>query len=1028
MKRQIVRKSLQDIFGKRFFSGALACAMIAAQFAGEMSVSAAADTRGTTTVYNTAYNYQSSEAPVCFTVSDQDAAVTANGAAVKKGSDGSFQIPAGTTSFTVTSSASPTLTLNGAKTGCLVLPAESSTQTCSGKAITFVSEKPSADVSLYLEWRDNTASKASITEASLGLGLAYSADGGKSWTGLTAAAMGSLGFTSLPAVPARTASQSSDSSWKFDFAETLPGYDRNGQPLLYRLSEANVPADYASSFLTVNGVSALCNTLVVPFSAAVKWLDSSDAYQTRAEVMDWLSSLTVTRGTILGDDAAVPVNLSDAKNEFYVTAADSGSGIWTISMPNALGYDGNDYPYTYSLLGQESLPVKEGSAVPAGSSYAASYSNTDNHASNAAALFSGGTLLEKLTGTTVFRATKKWLDEGDTAARPEATITLYRYAKGRQDYRTASPVSLAGAQLSGVKVDKTAASGAEIAVTLPSEEGKTLPLFDEDGNQYVYFVKETLTPGANANTYTQVFLNEASGDYGEPASGRDDSARYLFSGGELDNKITGTVELSAAKTWVAAARQDVKAEVEMRLAQTDPGDGTGQPVVNSSYRTETLTGFSAEITSKTAFFSGLPKYNEYGLPYKYSVSEGSVKTDVNGVLQSAAEITAGGNYLVTADGYRYRQDTVFDEASGSAAVTNTLVGNAEIVISKSFPEGLLGSTDTSITYTIYRNDEILGTKAVTYRLSEHPEVPFTPDSLTVTSYEDLTTNPTGGAGLLPRYDGQGAEYRYSVAETVTPDGIYSQNVVNSRDDAVYRSGSYENEHYLKVTAAVTNSKPGSGIDFSVYKNWIDDGDELYHSTVFFALQYNNGADWETAVTGSIPTDARYARAAVPEQYEAAYRSWAANHQPADGEGAFRLTETKLGDSIVVPNSGVDPGVNPEHETETVSVNGRAQNWSFVSTPNQNYDVSPEASYDEMHEGRSWTFTLTNKRVGVEKITLTKIWKDGGNENGTRPADIVFTVTASEAVFGAGSTKDFVVTAPAGGEHLVARYRLAEKIR
>jgi hypothetical protein len=72
------------------------------------------------------------------------------------------------------------------------------------------------------------------------------------------------------------------------------------------------------------------------------------------------------------------------------------------------------------------------------------------------------------------------------------------------------------------------------------------------------------------------------------------------------------------------------------------------------------TGFSAEITAKTASFTGLPKYNAYGLPYTYTVREAKVETKAGSEYAAATEKqTENGNqYLVTADGYRYLQKTV----------------------------------------------------------------------------------------------------------------------------------------------------------------------------------------------------------------------------------------------------------------------------------------------------------------------------------------------------------------------------------
>ena len=433
----------------------------------------------TATVTNTAYNY-SADAKITYTI-DKAATVTIDGTATDVAAGGSFEVPQGTASFTVTTAQQAKLTLDSAATGgCLLLSAASQTLTGETATAAFLSQMPLANVSLYKEWRDGASASKNID--GMALGLQFSTDGGASWTDLTADNMAALGYPSLPAVPARTTGQSNESTWKYDFTSVLAGKNAAGADVTYRLAETSVPDDYAASYLDENGVSTLCNTLKKPLTAAVKWLDAANSYQTRITPAAWISGLTITRSTILGDGTPV-VASTDPNSEFYVTVKDNGDGSWTVSMPNALGYSSQNFPYTYSIL-QSDVPVAQGATVPAGSVYVPEYRNVDTHASNEGTLFDGGTVTDKLDGETQFTATKQWMDDGTPAtiaARPTAAITLYRYAKGRGSYTTASPVSLAGAVLSGVAVNNTAGKGETIPLTLPAEEGKMLPLFDEDG-------------------------------------------------------------------------------------------------------------------------------------------------------------------------------------------------------------------------------------------------------------------------------------------------------------------------------------------------------------------------------------------------------------------------------------------------------------------------------------------------------------------------------------------------------------------
>lgn len=134
-------------------------------------------------------------------------------------------------------------------------------------------------------------------------------------------------------------------------------------------------------------------------------------------------------------------------------------------------------------------------------------------------------------------------------------------------------------------------------------------------------------------------------------------------------------------------------------------------------------------------------------------------------ITTVQEGTSTVTYFLTADGYRYRRDTVTDNDKHTASVTNTLVGNAQVEINKTFPNGLLASP-TTLTYTIYRNGTAIGTKTVSYT-GDVDGQPFTPDAVTVASYEDLTTKVDAAAtSLLPRYDASGIQYKYTVAETL----------------------------------------------------------------------------------------------------------------------------------------------------------------------------------------------------------------------------------------------------------------------
>jgi len=277
-------------------------------------------------------------------------------------------------------------------------------------------------------------------------------------------------------------------------------------------------------------------------------------------------------------------------------------------------------------------------------------------------------------------------------------------------------------------------------------------------------------------------------------------------------------------------------------------------------------------------------------------------------------------------------------------------------------------------------------------------------------------------GLLPRYDARGVQYKYTVAETaIDPAGTYGVSTYNSMGESTYESTDtdYPNEKYSLATANIYNSKPAEGMGITVHKTWIDAGDSMYRLPVNVELQYRaDGAGWTKVASGTIDTTTDYVYIGVPKTvpedstgtntWQDLYIAWITARKPSTGTGIFRVVETSLGSNRVVADGSVSTATNPEHES----------GWSFVSTDNQNYDVSPAATVNSDYD-----FTITNKRVGVEKIVLTKTWVDGNNTKDTRPASITFTVTADDQVFpdGSGGTtasKNFVMTPDENGNWIL----------
>jgi len=973
---------------------------------------------------NTVYNYGANDVTTYTATLADGAATFTNATQVSKtGPDGSGnyiyaltvgqgkKVTIGTTATSLSVNLTGAQTSAGAPVLCGVLSSNPQTLSVTGSnpvaSVVFQSQEGSSNVQLAKQWRDGMIANESKLVSDMALALQYSTDGGATWQDLSAG-YASLGYATCPTVDV-TSHTGDAGGWIYTFTKTLFTKAMVGGALkdvTYRLAETTVPSAYAASYADTDG-TILMNSLKKPFTATKKWADNNNAYGTRLSTDEWLATLTLYKKSQNTSDTAVALTTTDSNAEGYAVVIDNGNGTYSITLPNALGYDSKDLPLAYYLVDSSSVNVAAGADVEAGTVYVPTYVNVGTYSSIEGALYSGGTLTNTLTNTMTFNAIKVWKD-ASAVGRPSASVTLYRYPdKTGSSYETASPVIGSVTQV----IDNTVAPDTPIAITLPTTDTETkhsLPTFDESGCKYIYFAKEKLSGGTN--TYVKEFK-----DNGTLAG----SNMFLFNGGEMDNTITGTTSVSVTKTWVASARQGIDAKVTMSLDRTVDG------VTTTGIQTVELSGFGAETTSQTASFSGLPKYNSEGHLYTYSVSEAEVQTKVNGEFEDATiQVVDGTTYVITADGYRYRQDTTVD-ASGNTTVKNVLVGNAEVKIDKTFSDGLLASP-TTLTFSIYQNGSLLGTYTKGYT-GDVDGTAFT-DTIEITDYSQLTTRAAGvpESGLLPRYDVTGAQYKYFVKESaIESAAAYGTTTFNNQGESTYADGASVNERYLIDTATISNHKPSEKTFVSVCKNWVDDGDQLHHGTVALELQYNAGTtdspDWQTVSTGSIDTTTIFTLMSVPDgsdadgnqigpDYSALYAAWEQGGRVADAAGAFRVVETSLDGNEVVLDANVDAAAHPEHEG----------GWSFVSTPNQNYDVSTEAAFDFVAaDGNTYDFGITNKRVGVEKITVDSTWIDGNNETATRPDSITITVEASQAVSWDGTTAtstshDYTVTQAADG--------------
>ena len=302
-------------------------------------------------------------------------------------------------------------------------------------------------------------------------------------------------------------------------------------------------------------------------------------------------------------------------------------------------------------------------ALPEGDYFQISYDNssTPNVGTEVGKLYDGGSLYLTLTGVKDYQASKVWEDAADPDHRPAGELQLWRYRAG-QSYTTAAPVRDDGGSILTVPLNGQEKQDIQFA---------ELPKYDSEGYEYIYVVREYLT-GEHAGDYTQVFgavgedggvtdiiwaLDEDSGTLKKLTSEDADFARetnntYLYNGGTLSNKLSGTVTVNATKIWKAAAFQsaleDVRVELMLQARPVGSEDPWEDTEITETLGTEKTGKFTAEnlgggdvqiqdrserrvssiqpiltadTKSNSLDFWNLPKYDTNGTVVRYTVEE-----------------------------------------------------------------------------------------------------------------------------------------------------------------------------------------------------------------------------------------------------------------------------------------------------------------------------------------------------------------------------------------------------------------------
>lgn len=265
----------------------------------------------------------------------------------------------------------------------------------------------------------------------------------------------------------------------------------------------------------------------------------------------------------------------------------------------------------------------------------------------------------------------------ETDKRPELTFDLRRYRAG-EDISQAAPVEAPGGGFITMEVTSSEDTSKDsINIKFIDKDGKeySLPKYDPDGYEYIYVVREYMEMDDGDNSYEQVFgtietdgsgTETVTGDfimeYDEDAGDVIKKARqagntYLYNGGTLSNRATGSGSATVVKEWNADAYQanlDQYA-VQMTLYQstnsegpwTEAEDEYGNPIEVE------LDDFYAEKMSDNATRIDLPEFNDKGERLYYLWKETGVKLEDSDAWTDVGENgsfeLAGNHFLSTSE-------------------------------------------------------------------------------------------------------------------------------------------------------------------------------------------------------------------------------------------------------------------------------------------------------------------------------------------------------------------------------------------
>lgn len=654
--------------------------------------------------------------------------------------------------------------------------------------------------------------------------------------------------------------QSTTEPGKYSFTG-LPAVDADGNALSYQVEIKDIENENylaVSSDDETTGKRTFTLEEQTDFSATIVWNDSADGDK---RPKDGIGSLKLYRKT--GNGNYEPVY--DKLPEGAVTMG--AGGTWSVKLSGIPRYDENNQEYDYVLV-QGSITNENGKDVVKQSpvdNYKTYYNNgTGSFGNDTALCHNNGTITEVLYEEVNFSANKVWKDPDgakDNNTRPDATVKLWRYIKSEAKdideayskgvaaqvvFQTKTADGTVKENIVSYNISKETDSTISFTnKTVPSmPEGYQFPAYDDQGRQFVYFVRETLS-GTNEEEY----------DIQYTAQGSDGNTVTYKNGAPINGTISNVRRKKEAvaitKLWQnrSGLTEIDGASVTLKIRASADGGKTYDDLIvysdkNGSY--EVLTGSDQEQAQTiTGFTAGMPEQeiiyyvntcNNEGAPYDMTTAK-LIETVKIGNNICNVVYDANGDGTLELNGKKYIVKTSYEgEAIRGDNMqqyrykqTNTISEPRDYTLIKAWDNSITDEAMKdiiSVNFKLERRttkDKTDGTEAAYVEVPNGNSNLWTvnrPASSGTTSTTERTWTST--ISDLPRYDDEGYEYYYRATEvSFVKEDDTILTVEQARENSKWYGSYYRTVDQTKVTNYVSGK--GSGF-FTVSKIWQDNGD------------------------------------------------------------------------------------------------------------------------------------------------------------------------------------------------------------